>query len=281
MKHSSDSRIALSDLVQLNQNEIILYKIKPPSDDISKLRIHGAIMSFTWILIASTGILISRYFKMSWANYFICGKAGWFTAHRFLMSITAILTILGFLFVLAFTGGTWVDKGPTRVYAHSITGVLVISLAFFQPFVALFRCEPESPNRFMFNYIHLFFGFSAFTLSIATLFLATYFEIFGNHKARSIIILWVIWILFIFTAFELIQSYFRKKSGHSSYSNINASNTETDQTVESLKSSTSPLTDLGNERQSLVEDKIKNILLAIHILFAAILSIVMTTYIYS
>ena len=99
------------------------------------------------------------------------------------MIIVAILTILGFLFILVFLQDTWVDKGPTRPYGHSITGVTIIGLAFLQPFIPLFCYEPQSLNRYIFSFIHAFVGFLAFILSFATLYLATYFKMLKDTKA--------------------------------------------------------------------------------------------------
>ncbi|CAF4176970.1 unnamed protein product [Rotaria sp. Silwood2] len=282
-KHFEDSHTALSQIVQLNQNKTILYKINTTDDgeSLTFVRVHGTIMIFTWILIASTGALIARYFKNPWANHLICGKAAWFAAHRFLMSTAAILTVLGFLFILVFLQGTWVDQGPTRYYAHSITGVIVISFAFFQPFMALFRCEPDSRYRFIFNYIHGFIGFSTLILSISTIFLATYFKVLKDTKARILMIVWIVWIVLIFIIFEIIQSYYRKKLNESGYSNINVSSTTIGEIVESPKPSTITLTHFVNDDENTSEKKSKNVLLAIHILMAAVVSIVMTIFLFS
>jgi len=236
-------------------------------------------MVFTWILIASTGALISRYFANSWTDKLICGKAAWFAAHRFLMSLAAILTILGFLFILVSLQGTWVDYGITRPYAHSITGVLVISFAFFQPFIALFRCDPDSRYRFIFNYIHAFIGFSALILSNAALFLATYFQLFKNNNARIIMIIWIGWTVLVVTIFEVIQAYSRNKNDGSNYTNINTSNTTIAGIVDIPSSSTLTLTRFDNQQEATVEEKTKNILLAIHVLVAIILSVILTTLI--
>ncbi len=70
------------------------------------------------------------------------------------MSIAAVLTILGFLFILLALRGQWVNpQDEKRYFIHTVTDVLVISLAFFQPFFALFCCKPDSRYRFIFNYL--------------------------------------------------------------------------------------------------------------------------------
>jgi hypothetical protein len=281
LQHSDDSHTVQDIVVKLNENQIILYKLNATDDDgdtIKFIRVHGIIMVFAWMFVVSTGILISRYFKNSWTNNYICGKAAWFAAHRFLMSIAVILTMLGFFFILVFLGGTWVDVGPTRAYAHSITGALVICLAFLQPFVALFRCEPDNRYRFIFNIVHAFIGFTTFILSITTLFLATYFRLFEDSKPRVLIIVWAIYIILIFLAFEILKIY-SKRNSQSSYLKINSSNTTIEEIVERPTSSTVTLTGATDQQEGTFERKLKNGLLAIHILIAGILSIVFATFI--
>jgi len=232
------------------------------------------------MLIVSTGVLISRYFKNAWLTTLICGKNAWFAAHRFLMSIAAILTILGFLFILVGLKGTWVDRhDEPKHFTHSVTGALVISFAFFQPFLALYRCEPVSRYRFIFDYIHRFIGFSALLLSIVTLFLATYFKLFTTGEARIIVIVWIIWIILIFIAFEVVQQFFRAHNRQSGYTNIDSSNKTIEELVESPTSSTAQLNRDNNEEETSPEEKIKNILLAIHILIAIVLCVIFSTLI--
>ena len=226
-------------------------------------------MVFAWMFFASTGILLSRYFKKSWIDSLVCGKAAWFAGHRFLMSIVTILTIIAFLFILVALQGAWVgSQEEIKHYVHSITGAMVISFAFFQPFIALFRCDPDSRYRFIYNYVHGFFGYSALALSIVTLFLASYFKLFKNDGGRVVMVFWAIWIVLIFGLFEFIQIYFRKKN-QLVYANINVSNKNRSDSIEIETP----------EPKSTSEGKVKNILLAIHVLIAAILSIAMSVLI--
>ncbi len=284
LQHNDDSHTALPNTVQLNQNEIILYKVHNPSpgpgNSMKYFQAHGIIMAFAWIFFVSTGVLLSRYFKNSWVNNLVCGKPVWFAGHRFIMSIAVVLTILGFLFILVALEGTWPKpQDEKKHFIHTVTGALVIGLAFFQPFIALFRCEPDSRYRFIFNYIHAFVGFSTLILSIATLFLATYFRLFKDNTARKLMIVWIIWIVFIFIVFEIIQNYYRSLSAISPYSNINSSSKTIEELVESPTSPTGTL-NFDNDRQEITsEEKFKNTFLAIHVLVAAILAIWFSTLI--
>lgn len=279
-KHADDSKTAQNTFVQLDQNVTILYRVDSPDDDDSLkfVRVHGTIMIFAWILIASTGALIARYFKGAWGNAFICGKAAWFAAHRLLMSVGITLTVVAFFFILVYLQGTWVDRGPTRYYAHATTGVIVVAFSFFQPFIALFRCEANSPNRFIFNLIHGFIGFSAFILATATLFLATYFKVLKDTKARVLMIIWIIWMLLVFTIFEVMKHHYRNKSGQSAYSNISGSNGETG---EGPSSSINTLTQFPDSVDAASGKKAKNVLLALHILVASIIAIVLAVFLNS
>jgi hypothetical protein len=92
-------------------------------------------------------------------------------------------------------------------------------------------------------------------------------------------IIWIAWTVLVVTIFEVIQSYSRKKNGGSNYTNINASNTTIAGIVEIPASSTITLTRFDNQQEATIEEKSKNILLAIHVLVAITLSIILTTLI--
>ena len=212
-KHGKDSRAVQSNLVQLNQHQVILYRISIPNDDdsIALIRVHGILMIVTWIFIVSTGMLISRYFKETWKNALIGRTAAWFDVHRLLMSLAAILTLVGFFVIVIFLQGTWIHRGWTRSYAHSVTGALVIGLAYCQLFMALFRCESNSRYRWIFNTLHAAAGVVAFVLSVVTLFLATYMSLFQDIRARIVMMIWTGWIVVVFTSFECIHIHYGKR----------------------------------------------------------------------
>jgi len=206
-QHGDDSHDALTQLVVLNRAESFTFHVNPASDDSKTklLKAHGIIMVFTWIFIASTGIILARYFKRSWPEQTLCGKPIWYSTHRLLMSLVSALTLLGFMFVLVYTGGQWVKEDHEK--AHAIIGAIVTGLAFIQPFMALFRCDPDSPYRFIFNYVHALVGTSAFLLSIVTLFLATtnFKGIFSTSAGWILMTIWVCWIVCLCLILEYLQ----------------------------------------------------------------------------
>ncbi|CAF1373447.1 unnamed protein product, partial [Didymodactylos carnosus] len=218
-RHKHTLKQSQSKLVQLNRTEQIFYNINSTDNDvdsISLMKVHGCIMIVTWIVIVSTGILIARYFKISFVNKKLCGEAVWFSLHRAFMSCAAVLTVLGFLFILVHNKGTWVEYQPnSKEYAHSIVGVIVVGLAFFQPFLASFRCHTDSRYRFIFKYLHGFIGITSFVLSIAAMFLAVLFTGFSFKPSSigwGILSGWSCWIVIVFLLYEGIEIYFKSRN---------------------------------------------------------------------
>ncbi|CAF1163143.1 unnamed protein product [Rotaria sp. Silwood1] len=215
LRHAHDSRIPLKRDVFLNRQETITYNVHSTgSDSTGLMKAHGIIMIFTWIVLVSTGILIARYFKLSWSNKKICNKAVWFAIHRAIMTCVAILTLIAFVLILVYKKGQWVPQHTKIEFVHSIFGIFVISFSVIQPFMALFRCNPDAHYRFIFNYAHATVGFSALTFSIVAIFLAMFFtELnFQLKKEWAILVVWLCWLPIIFIIFEVIEIYFPKFS---------------------------------------------------------------------
>lgn len=226
------------------------------------MKAHGIIMVFTWIVLVSTGILVARYFKRSWSNRKICGKAVWFAIHRTIMTSVALLTLISFVFILVYKKGQWIsDKNP-REFAHSIVGILVICFAIIQPFMALFRCNPNDHYRFIFNYLHAFIGFSAFILSLAAIFLAMFFTQFHFrvNNEWAILVAWSCWISIVFVIFESIEIYFRKYT--STIEKINTFNMNERNGNGLTKIETMQI------KENVNKDRIKGIFLLLHIIIA-------------
>ncbi|CAF1125050.1 unnamed protein product, partial [Didymodactylos carnosus] len=268
-KHNA--RLSQSKLVALNRPEKIIYNLNNADGNRSNLmKAHGCIMIFTWILIVSTGIIIARYFKKVGSNRKLCGEAVWFSVHRILMSCAAILTILAFLFILVYRQGSWIENNRPREYAHSIIGILVISFAFIQPFLALFRCHPEDHYRFIYNYLHAFIGFTAFLLSISAIFLAVLFSMFDFKKNVSlgIMIAWTCWIVLIFFTFECVECCFKNDRKHNREFVI----PQFDGYGYVMSTISTPYNP-NKERSNPMKNKFKCLLLILHVLVACGLSL--------
>ena len=123
------------------------------------------------------------------------------------MSTAALLTIVGFILILVYENGRWVEQDLKREFAHSIVGIIVICFAIIQPIMALFRCKPDGRFRFIFNYAHGIVGFSAFILSIVAIFLAMFFTQFDFEAGKewAIVAAWSCWAAVIFAVFCLVE----------------------------------------------------------------------------
>jgi hypothetical protein len=173
-------------------------------------RAHGTVMVFAWMVFAPTGILIARYGRLLriGTRRNLLGDSIWFQAHRLALAVAALATLLGFFLILAQTQSTWVDPnlyGQT-LYAHSIMGVLIVSFATIQVWMALFRCDPSSKFRFIYNWIHRTTGLLAFVLSVPTIFIVAYWLPFHHNGLVTILSLWTAWVVIAVIAFEFLQS---------------------------------------------------------------------------
>jgi hypothetical protein len=72
---------------------------------------HGAFMLGAWLVLVPIGVAIARYFKD--------GEARWFLLHRTLMFAAVLLTIVGVIVIVAYTG--------TSPYADSSRGTISLS----------------------------------------------------------------------------------------------------------------------------------------------------------
>ncbi|CAF1067872.1 unnamed protein product [Adineta steineri] len=266
-RHSQNARTALSEKVLLNRAETIVYNIgSTGSDSTALMKAHGIIMIFAWIVLVSTGILIARYFKKSWSTRKICGKAVWFAIHRTLMTSVAILTLIAFILILVYKKGQWISQKNQREFAHSIVGILVISFAVIQPFMALFRCNPDDDYRFIFNYAHAFVGFSAFILSIVAIFLAMFFTQFNfqANKEWAILVTWTCWLPIIFIIFEIIEYYFQKHINNEKTNSYNMNDRHGTGTTK---------TDTIESKENATKSRIKSFFLLVHFIIAFGLSL--------
>lgn len=113
------------------------------------MKSHGGLMLIGWMLAGSTGTLIAGYFKTDWPEQTLFGQKIWFQVHHGLMSLTVLLTAVGFIFPFVYR-----QKWSSRAGAHPYLGLTVMILAFCQPLMAAFRPPPDSSRRWIFNWLH-------------------------------------------------------------------------------------------------------------------------------
>ncbi|XP_034411190.1 putative ferric-chelate reductase 1 [Cyclopterus lumpus] len=126
------------------------------------IKAHGALMLTAWMTLGSLGMMVARYLKELTKRQKLCGKDIWFLVHVAVMSVTIAATIIAFIlsfsYVKAWSGG-----------AHPVLGCLVIILSLLQPILALLRCGPQHPRRFLFNWCHALNGVSIKVLAVAAI----------------------------------------------------------------------------------------------------------------
>ena len=184
--------------------------------DYTLSRAHGTVMVFSWMVFASSGVLFARYGRSIRFNKMkqILGDDIWFQVHRLSLVIAVIGTLLGFFLILGQAGGQWVDLAVDggRLFAHSILGGIIVCCALIQAWMALFRCHPDSPFRFIFNWVHRTTGALAFILSVPTIFLGVFILQKYHDGFVTIMSLWTAWIVIVFIIFEIVESRRRSMS---------------------------------------------------------------------
>jgi len=137
------------------------------------LKLHGICMIAAWIGCVGTGIIFARYFKTTWKGEQLLGKDKWFSAHRLLMTLGIVLTMVGLILAFVHTQGWQYDSQFIRNNPHPVTGIITFILALIQPIMAAFRPHPGTSKRPIFNIAHWLVGSIAFMLGLTSIFLAS------------------------------------------------------------------------------------------------------------
>lgn len=170
---------------------------------------HGTVMIFAWIVFVSTGILLARYGRdlHFGDNTKLFGADIWFQMHRSILILAAVTTLVGLIIVLTKGDNEAVSRNrdQNRLTAHQVFGYIIIASVLLQVGLGIFRCTPQSPFRYIFNWIHRSVGMSAFVFSILNFFLVA--SVLKNNLTGLMIILslWAGWIVIIVIIFEIIQ----------------------------------------------------------------------------
>ncbi|CAF4554849.1 unnamed protein product, partial [Rotaria sp. Silwood2] len=146
----------LTQMIQLNQPETITTNNTQESTNNKTilLRAHGIIMLLLWMLFVPTGILLARYFRQSWSKLKLCATPVWYIMHQIVMNFAVVMTLISFVLILIYKRGAWTSQSLSREFAHSIMGLVVVSTVTLESIMTIFRCRPDHPRRFIFNYMH-------------------------------------------------------------------------------------------------------------------------------
>lgn len=89
-------------------------------------------MIVAWVLLASVGMYIARYFKFIFPKQMVNGLMIWFFLHRPLMILTYILTLVSLIVILVEKDWRWISQSNPTAFVHSIFGLVLIGLSTLQ-----------------------------------------------------------------------------------------------------------------------------------------------------
>uniref|UniRef100_A0A914NB10 ascorbate ferrireductase (transmembrane) n=1 Tax=Meloidogyne incognita TaxID=6306 RepID=A0A914NB10_MELIC len=132
-------------------------------------------MVFAWLFLIPGAILSARFLhhRNQREPLELFGIQLWFQIHRLANSLAFLFVIISFLCIYSALDGFWIgprfsnrsEQNFSTQSLHALFGILSIFICLFQPICAIFRCSPESPKRFIFNWIHSILGYIAWICS--------------------------------------------------------------------------------------------------------------------
>ncbi|KAL1006697.1 hypothetical protein UPYG_G00075560 [Umbra pygmaea] len=146
------------------------------------LKFHGVFMLVAWMTTVTTGVIVARYFKQDWP--------GTTLVHRALMTLTVLLSSVGFTLSFIYRRG-W----SGRAGSHPYLGCTVMALCVIQPIMALLRPDKDSPRRNIFNWMHWGNGTIVQIIAVVAIFLGVQQQalLLPNPWSTSILASFVVW----------------------------------------------------------------------------------------
>ncbi|ESN96445.1 hypothetical protein HELRODRAFT_189243 [Helobdella robusta] len=240
-----NSRFASSSA--LNLTDFAVTSVGSSKVSNSLIKAHGILMVIAWLMCASTGMLLPRYFKSAWKDSKLCKQAVWFRLHQVMMSSVFILTSIAFIIIFCERMG-YASSTLGIDSAHPPLGIIVMILVFLnlnnsqhsnsqlnnsrvnnsslqQPFMSLFRCAPTHKNRWLFNIAHLLVGQFALIIAVINIFLSFYMKMSNMNYG------WVQWVMVALIVYHtcmeillLAHDKYLNSPAHSSKSDVASSN---------------------------------------------------------
>ena len=135
---------------------------------------HGALMILAWGCFSPIGTMFMKYGKHLPATI-------WFKTHKIIQPLAILVTILGFILILA--SGVALSDLPPKSKTHANMGLGVIALCIVQGLLGYFRSAisnheesdkgtnfEHGKQRARFTALHRIIGWTLFGLSIATIY---------------------------------------------------------------------------------------------------------------
>ncbi|CAF3371041.1 unnamed protein product [Rotaria socialis] len=213
---SKGMRIPVQDIPIVNNHPINferrIYPKSHPRAGSFLAKIHAILNIIAWILLASAGVMVSRYFDTIWPEYerrVVVDGNGVVTGEKlqrrrrfsFLsvfqptMITVAILTWVAFFAILFELDWQW-THGTHHMW-HSILGVIVLVCAFIAPIFGILRPTPRTKRYCCWYWIHWLIVALAQCLAVPVIFL-------GMDNRRLDLWTWCSWLLFGWCIFHFI-----------------------------------------------------------------------------
>ncbi|XP_012934550.1 putative ferric-chelate reductase 1 [Aplysia californica] len=162
----------------------------------SLAKAHGCLMILAWVLFASIGLLLTKYYKPMWPNQRMFEHKYWFLGHFNCMAMVFIITIIAIILIFVEAGG-YSEAPDLPQKAHPILGIIILVCIIINPVLALIRPSEDSSCRPVFNWFHWAFGTIANVLAIPQIFI-------GMDFGKVMVPWWATWILVIWVIFHIV-----------------------------------------------------------------------------
>ncbi|XP_060600501.1 ferric-chelate reductase 1-like isoform X4 [Ruditapes philippinarum] len=260
------------------------------------VKAHGCLMIIGWVLFTGIGLVVARYYKSVWGDKTFMKLKIWFQVHRACMVTAVGLNIIAFILIfIEVKGYSDIPDIPGKGYlrSHPVLGIIVTVLCVANPVMALFRPGPDSNKRPIFNWAHWGVGMTAYILSAICI-------CFGFQLGKSstpdyaiyIMIVYVLYIIIfdvVFEVMELLNKKEKKGPLMSIYQIVcSTSSTKYHVSRENVKVEGMEMSNRNGTENGTIpngnhvtkdkirkSDKIKTMLLALHIAFTGAFALVL------
>ncbi|XP_060585814.1 putative ferric-chelate reductase 1 [Ruditapes philippinarum] len=162
------------------------------------VKIHGCLMVFAWMILASGSIILARYYKHQWPEGRACGRRIWYQVHKIVMLLVVVCVVASFIVIWVHTKGYAKLKGANAIQkAHPTLGIIVMGLTIINPIMAFIRPRSDTATRPMFKYVHGFVGTTVYVIAILNC-------ILGTTLPKVHVPSYTMWIMVGFAIYQLV-----------------------------------------------------------------------------
>jgi hypothetical protein len=177
--------------------------------------VHGCLMILAWIVFSPIGTLFARYLKHI--------GPPWFKTHRGLQIAAVVLTILGFIIIMA--AGVKYSDLQDKSKCHALYGILVITFSIIQILLGVLRNiisgehteqHAHGERRWIFNWLHktngaFLFAFAIFTVHAG---LTVFEKGWVVDPGPSLLIVWAIIVVVFGLILEVLHTIGEDGAGY-------------------------------------------------------------------